>query len=58
MQEPPHSANASAAVDCTLVESTLRLSVGDRLRQNDRMAALAMRLRQAFKVKADDDKHG
>jgi hypothetical protein len=55
MQEPPRSAIAYADVDSTFFESTLRLSVGDRLRQNDHMAALAMRLLQAFKVKAYDE---
>jgi len=38
----------ASGVDVTLIEEMLRLSPGDRLRQNDRTAALAVRLRDAF----------
>jgi hypothetical protein len=58
LTEQPHIPEVRSDVDCTLIESTLRLSVGERLRQNDRMATLTMRLRRAFKVISADDKHG
>jgi hypothetical protein len=38
----------ASGVDVTLIEEMRRLSPGERLRQNDRMAALAVRLRDAF----------
>jgi hypothetical protein len=38
----------TAGVDVTLIDEMLRLSPGDRLRQNDRVAALAIKLREAF----------
>jgi hypothetical protein len=37
---------SAPAVDLTLIDEMLRLSPGERLRQNDRMAALAARLRR------------
>jgi hypothetical protein len=40
-------------VDVTLIEETLRLSPADRLRQNDRAAALAVRLQTAFSAQAE-----
>jgi len=36
------------AVDASLIDSMMRLSPGERLRQNDRAAALAESLREAF----------
>ena len=41
-------ANAERQVDVTLIEEMLRLTPAQRLRQNDRVASLATRLRQAF----------
>lgn len=38
----------SEFVDLTLIDEALRMSPRERLRQNDRMAALAVRLREAF----------
>ena len=38
----------SVEVDVTLIDETLRLTPAERLRQNDRLAALAVRLQQAF----------
>jgi hypothetical protein len=35
-------------VDLTLIDEMLRMTPAERLRQNDRMAALATRLREAF----------
>jgi hypothetical protein len=39
---------ADGAVDTSLIEEMLRLAPADRLRLNDRMAALATKLREAF----------
>ena len=36
------------AVDGSLIDETLRLSPAERLRQNDRVASLALKLRAAF----------
>lgn len=47
-----HRAGA-APVDLTLIDEMLRLSPADRLRQNDRAAALAARLQAAFSAKAE-----
>ena len=45
----PHASEAGAAgVDVTLIDAMLRMTVRQRLEQNDRMAALAVRLREAF----------
>jgi hypothetical protein len=38
----------SHEVDVTLIDEMLRMSPTERLRQNDRMAALALVLQQAF----------
>jgi hypothetical protein len=46
--QPPGDAEAAATVDIGLIEEMLRMSPSERLRQNDRMAALAARLREAF----------
>jgi len=46
--QPPGDAEAAAAVDIGLIDEMLRMSPSERLRQNDRMAALAARLREAF----------
>jgi hypothetical protein len=42
----------TAGVDVTLIEEMLRLSPAERLRQNDRMATLAAKLRAAFETGA------
>jgi hypothetical protein len=45
----PDAVQASAAgVDVTLIDEMLRMTVRQRLEQNDRMASLAARLRHAF----------
>ena len=46
-EKPGHT-----SVDVTLIDEMLRLSPGERLRQNDRVASLAARLKQAFSAKA------
>ena len=43
----------ATSVDPTLIEEMLRLSPGERLRQNDRAAALAARLQAAFSAKTE-----
>jgi hypothetical protein len=49
MAEPPEkSATDHVAVDTSLIDEMLWMSPAERLRQNDRMAALAMKLRAAF----------
>ena len=42
---------APVAVDVSLIDEMLRLTPAERLRQNDRVASLAVRLREAFAVK-------
>jgi hypothetical protein len=42
---------AAPSVDGTLIEEMLRLSPAERLRQNDRAAALAVRLQEAFSAR-------
>jgi len=37
-------------VDVTLIDEMLRMTVRQRLEQNDRMAALAVKLRAAFEA--------
>ena len=39
---------SAAGVDVTLIDEMLRMTVRQRLEQNDRMASLAVRLREAF----------
>ena len=46
--QPPGDAETDAAVDVGLIDEMLRLPPSERLRQNDRMAALTVKLRQAF----------
>ena len=46
--QPPDDAEIEAAVDVGLIDEMLRMSPLERLRQNDRMAALATKLREAF----------
>jgi hypothetical protein len=41
-------AGEPVAVDTSLIDEMLRLSPAERLRQNDRMAALAAKLQGAF----------
>ena len=43
-----------ARVDASLIDEMLRLSPAERLRQNDRMAALAVRLRSAFSARRQE----
>jgi hypothetical protein len=50
-QEPGEDSEAETA-DVTLIEEMLRLSPSARLRQNDRMATLAAKLRAAFETGA------
>lgn len=47
-------ANA-AGVDVTLIDEMLRMSVKERLEQNDRMAAQVVKLRAAFGVATGKD---
>lgn len=42
-----------SGVDVTLIEEMLRLSPAERLRQNDRMAATAVKLRAGFDARKD-----
>ena len=49
--QPPGDAETAGAVDVGLIDEMLRLPPSERLRQNDRMAALAAKLRQAFLAK-------
>jgi hypothetical protein len=41
-----------AGVDSTLIDEMLRLSPAERLRQNDRMATVAVKLRAGFDARA------
>jgi len=49
--QPPNGAEIDATVDVGLIDEMLRMSPSERLRQNDRMAALADKLREAFLAK-------
>ena len=54
---PEHSAHDSA-VDLSLVDDALSMTVIERLRQNDRMLQTILRLRKAFRERdglASDD---
>lgn len=42
------SQSNAPGVDLTLIDEMLRMTVGQRLEQNDRMASPAVRLREAF----------
>jgi hypothetical protein len=44
----PDDAETDPVVDVGLIDEMLRMSPSERLRQNDRMAALAVKLREAF----------
>ena len=47
----------ASGVDVTLIDEMLRMTVRQRLEQNDRMAALAVKLRAAFDAgKGKDEK--
>ena len=49
MEDPPlETAGEAVAVDASLIDEMLLLSPAERLRQNDRMAALAAKLQGAF----------
>lgn len=41
---------APVAVDVSLIDEMLRLTPAERVRQNDRVASLAVKLREAFAV--------
>ena len=45
--ERPDDAQTDPVVDVGLIDEMLRMSPSERLRQNDRMAALAVKLRAA-----------
>jgi hypothetical protein len=47
-EERPDGAPSDSVADVGLIDEMLRMSPSERLRQNDRMAALAVRLREAF----------
>jgi len=47
-QSPVDKAAEPVAVDTSLIDEMLRLSPAERLRQNDRVASLALKLRAAF----------
>ncbi len=49
--QPPDDAETEAVVDVGLIDEMLRLPPSERLRQNDRMAALAVKLREAFEAR-------
>jgi hypothetical protein len=44
----------TGAVDASLIDEMLKLSPGERLRLNDRMAALAAKLQEAFSGRRAD----
>jgi hypothetical protein len=48
---PPEHEETPVVVDISLIDEMLRLTPAQRLRQNDRVASLAVRLRQAFAVR-------
>jgi hypothetical protein len=54
--EPPDGAPSDSVVDVDLIYEMLRISPSERLRQNDRMAALAVKLREAFATKDEECK--
>ena len=47
---PAEDQVSAGGVDLTLVDEMLRMSVRQRLEQNDRMAAQVVRLKAAFEV--------
>jgi len=47
----PGEDEETPAVDVSLIDEMLRLTPAERLQQNDRVASLAARLRQAFVVR-------
>jgi hypothetical protein len=50
--QPPGGTETEATVDVSLIDEMLRMSPSERLRQNDRMAALTAKLRALTKVNA------
>jgi hypothetical protein len=54
-RQPAADQTAVSAADVTLVDEMLRLSVKQRLEQNDRMATEVVRLRAAFEVAKGKD---
>jgi hypothetical protein len=54
MGEPPVEGDTETMpVDTSLIDEMLRLSPAERLRQNDRMAALAAKLRAGFSARSE-----
>lgn len=53
-EEQPDGAPSNSVVDVGLIDEMLRMLPSERLRQNDRMAALAVRLREAFVAREGD----
>jgi hypothetical protein len=51
---PAQRATEPAAVDGSLIDEMLRLSPAERLRQNDRVASLALKLRAAFSARQEE----
>ena len=49
-QTPERTRGSAGGVDVTLVDEMLRMTVRERLEQNDRMATLAIKLRAAFQA--------
>ena len=47
---PDAEPTSATGVDRTLIDEMLRMTPRQRLQQNDRMAALAVRLRAAFEI--------
>lgn len=52
------SQTSAAGVDVTLIDEMLRMTVRQRLEQNDRMAALAVRLRAAVDAQPGKGREG
>lgn len=50
------SEDEPSGVDVSLIEAMMALTVEQRLRQNDRMIRMALRLREAFRL-ADQGAH-
>jgi hypothetical protein len=53
-ERPAQPATEPVAVDASLIDEMLRLSPVERLRQNDRAASLALKLRAAFAARQQE----
>jgi hypothetical protein len=51
---PVNGGSEPVAVDTSLIDEMLRLSPAERLRQNDRAASLALKLRAAFSARKEE----